>query len=433
MRIIIVTWGSDGDVRPYLSLALGLKRTGHEVQLATHIAYQEFVNNYGIECLPMDWNIAGSLDGILNFRPLDTIILGAKQLDNGLLGELWRVCQQAEAIIFNPHSYPCYYIAEKLGIPCYAASVQPHHPTRAFPHPWVTNGKPLGKPLGNIYNWFSYLFFDQVFWQFIRRPINQWRQEKLNIPSLPIWEGVIRRMQQQKIPLLYGYSSYLLPKPSEWTDDSIHVTGYWFLDSSENWQPPTDLMNFLSAGSPPVYISKLWNQDKLSKEVLLELLALTGQRIIVQALDDDYDIGLTDKLDKLFFIQGSIPHEWLFPKMAAVVHHGGLGTIMTSLRAGVPMVTIPVHADTDHLFWALQIAQSGLGISLISHKEQLSVESLATAIKVAVSDQNIKLRVTEISKKIQNEDGVRQAIEAFHQHLPCNQLLETSTFKLKTV
>jgi sterol 3beta-glucosyltransferase len=421
MRITIVTWGSDGDVRPYVSLALGLKQTGHEVQLATHISYQEFVNDYGVECLAMDWDIAGSLDGILNFRPLDTIILGAKQLDNGLLGELWRVCQQAEAIIFNPHSYPCYYIAEKLGIPCYGASVQPHHPTRAFPHPWVTNGKSLG----SIYNWFSYQLFDQVFWQFIRRPINQWRQKTLNMPSLSILEGVIRRMQRQKLPLIYGYSPYFLPKPSEWADDSIHVTGYWFLDSSENWQPPTNLMNFLSAGSPPVYISKLWNQDKLSKEILLKLLALTGQRIIVQALDDDFcDLEVTDKL---FCIQGSIPHEWLFPKMAAVVHHGGLGTIMTSLRAGVPMVTVPVHADTDHLFWALQIAQSGLGLSLISRKEQSSVESLAAAIKVAISDKSRKLRLAQISKEIQKEDGVRKAVEAFHQHLPFNQLLGAST------
>lgn len=411
MRILIVTWGSDGDVRPYVSLGLGLKKAGHEVQLATQIEYQEFVTNYGIECITINWDIASSLPRVLKFHPLDTIVLGSKQLYNGLLSELWRVCQDTEAIIFNPHSYPCYYIAEKLDIPCYAASVQPHHQTRAFPHPWVTNGKHLG----SIYNLFSYPFFDQVFWQFIRHPINKWRKETLNLSPLPMWEGVVSRMQRQKLPLLYGYSSYFLPKPSEWIDDFIHVTGYWFLNTSKNWQPPDDLLNFLSAGTPPIYISKLWNKKKITKKMLLELPLLTGQRIIVQSLDDDlYDVKITDNL---FHIKGSIPHEWLFPKMLAVVHHGGLGTVMSSLRAGVPMITLPVHSDNDHLFWALQVVQSGVGVSLISQKEQSSIECLADAIIAVTSDKNMKFRVWEISKQIKAEDGVQKAVEAFHKHL----------------
>ncbi|AFZ23805.1 glycosyl transferase, UDP-glucuronosyltransferase [Cylindrospermum stagnale PCC 7417] len=431
MRITIVSWGSDGDVLPYIALALGLKRAGHQVQLATLAEYQEVVTNFGVECIPMRWNFPSPtwLEKIFKFRrPLTTINLGYQQLKNGLLDELWRVCQEAEAIIFNPFSYPCFYIAEKLGIPCYAASVQAYHHTRVFPNAWVTNGKPLG----SIYNWLSYTYFNQVHWQFMRGPINQWRQKILNLPSLPVWEGVMPQIQRQKTPILYCYSSSFLPKPSEWKDDNIHITGYWFLDTHDNWQAPTDLINFLSVGSPPIYISKLWNSKKLGRKILLKVLETTGQRLIVQCLDDDY-LDDPSLKDKLFYIKGFIPHKWLFTKVAAVVHHGGGGATMSCLRAGVPSIAIPVQGDNDDLFWTLQVGQSGLGIPLILQRkqllnEELPVEDLAAAIQVAISDQAMHTRLAEMSKRIQAEDGVMHAVEAFHRHLPVSKKSELSTF-----
>ena len=421
MRVTIVTFGSHGDVRPYVALSLGLKRSGHEVRLASWGSEQEFVSSFGVEFVSMEWNEPTtipewiSIFGLLT-NTINSTIYSYHNIKNGLLDELWRVCQGAEAIIFNGTSFPCYYIAEKLGIPCYAAPMQTYHQTRAFPSAAMTDGKPLG----SIYNWLSHPFFNQFFWQSVRQTINQWRKETLNLPPLPFWKGVVHQMQEQKIPFLYGYSPYFLPKPSEWTDDFIHITGYWYLDTSETWQPPNNLMNFLSAGPAPIYISQIWHRERLGKEMVLKLLALTGQRIIVQGLDDDLcDIELTDKL---FYIKGLIPHEWLFPKMALVIHHGGLGTTMSSLRAGVPVIAIPIHLLTDQAFWVLQLANLGLGIPLILQRnEQLSAERLAEAIKIAINDNAMQDRVAEISKKIQDENGVQRAVEAFNQHLPSNQ------------
>lgn len=413
MRITIAAWGGHGDVRPCVALALGLQRAGHVVRFATHVEDVEFVSSFGVDCLPMEWD-AKENPLLINCQPFITISQNSDQVrspKNSLLSELWRVCQNAEAIIFNGPSYPCYYIAEKLGIPCYAVSPQPHHQTQAFPHPFVTDGKSLG----SIYNWFSYPFFDQVFWQYIRKPINDWRQETLQLPPLSIWEGLVGRMQRQKLPFLYSYSPSFLPKPSDWNDDCIHVTGYWFLDTSENWQPPTDLVNFLSAGSPPVYITNIWHEEMLGKKVVQKIAALTEQRIIVQTDDESCD---TESTDKIFYIKGLIPHEWLFPKMAAIVHHGGCGTTMSCLRAGVPTIVIPLKSDNDHSFWALQLAKSGNGIFLVPQKEQLLIQSLASAIRVAIADKNMKHRVVQMSKRVQAEDGVSRAVEAFHQHLP---------------
>jgi sterol 3beta-glucosyltransferase len=412
MKIKIVAWGGHGDLRPYVSLALGLKRAGHIVDLATLASEKEFVTSFGVNCIPMEWNT--EYRECLEYPPFSTIVWHSdevRSLEDGLLPELWRVCQNAEAIIFNGPSYPCVYIAEKLGIPCFAAPVQPHHQTRAFPHPFVTNGKPLGK----IYNWLSYAFFDQLFWQYVRQPINQWRQEVLNLPPLSFTEGITKRMQRQKIPFLYGYSPAFLPKPLDWNDDLIHVTGYWFLDSSENWQPPHELINFLSAGTPPIYISKIWHKKKLGKDLVKEIANLTGQRIVVQGLSDDIDS--TESTDNVFYIKGRIPHEWLFPKMAAVVHHGGCGTIMSCLRAGVPMIITPFRVPADHYFWGVEVSNSGLGICVFPRQEEISAQNLADAIKTVINDQNMQAKLTNISHQIQKENGVERAVDILNQYL----------------
>lgn len=410
MRITIVALGGQGDFVPCIALALGLQKAGHLVKFATHIEEQEFVESFGLECLAMEWEaIENSI--LINRQPFITISQNSAQIklpQNSLLDELWRVCQKAEAIIFNPPSYPCYYIAEKLNIPCYVASPQPHHQTVTFPHPFVTDGKSKG----SIYNWLTYSIFDQIFWQYIRQPINRWRQEKLQLPSLSFWEGVVSSMKRKKLPFLYNYSPAFLPKPKDWKDDNIHVTGYWFLDVTKNWQPPQDLINFLSAGEPPIYISNIWHQEALGKDIIQEVYQLTKQRIIVHGLDkDSWSIEASEPI---FYLPGFIAYEWLFPQISLAVHHGGCGTTHSCLRAGVPMVVIPYQSDNDQSFWLMQIEKMGLGIALLPEKETISPQKLGSAIQQIIDDCDMQQRVKNIAAKLQFEDGVNQAIEVLN-------------------
>jgi sterol 3beta-glucosyltransferase len=425
MRITMSAVGSHGDVRPYVALALGLERFGHKVRIATIDAHEEFIKSFGIEFVSMNWEFP-DFDAyrlkkkIFNIRTLNEIAFLADDLkaESGMLAQLWQACQGAEVIIFNGAAFPCFYIAEKLGIPSYAAPMQPHHQTRAFHY----SGMPHLKLLGNLYNWFSYQLFDQVFWLYTRQTINQWRQDTLNLPPLPTSASVLRYLQQQKLPTLYSFSSYFMPRPSEW-EEHVHLTGYWFLDTAKHWQPPIELLNFLSEGPPPIYISKIWDRNHFTKEVLREILVLTEQRIIVQTLDSD-ELQNTEFTDKICFIKDLVPHEWLFPKMAVVVHHGGLGTIMNCLRAGVASIAIPDPFLTDREFWSVHLAQSGLGIHFLLHdREKLSAKKLADVIKITINNKTMQARLSEISKSIQAEDGVQQAVEAFHKHLPTHQHL----------
>jgi sterol 3beta-glucosyltransferase len=115
------------------------------------------------------------------------------------------------------------------------------------------------------------------------------------------------------------------------------------LDEAPDWTPPPALQNFLQSGSPPVYIgfeSMGSRNPEETADLILQAIALTGQRAILQSGWG----GKTDLPDTVFIVD-SISHSWLFPRVAAVVHHGGAGTTAAGLRAGVPAIVIPFFGD----------------------------------------------------------------------------------------
>jgi sterol 3beta-glucosyltransferase len=409
MHIKYMATGTSGDVRPAIALSLGLQKVGHKVSIITTPDFEALVTTVGLDYISI------TNDEIANFIPA----LPTKNL----LNKLWTIFQDADAIICIHFWFVCSYIAEKLEIPCYISSAIPFSATNTFPCLFTPNSLSLGR----IFNWMSYYVFDQQLWQLLRKSLNQWREEVLELPPLPYWSGIIRWINQKQIPCLYSHSPALLPKPPDWSD-WLHVTGYWFLDTSNNWQPPKELVEFIEAGSPPIYIGfgheheEEWNSKTLTKETLtkivLEALARSRQRAI---LLKGKDYGFSDRvqLPKEVFAIEWASFDWLFPKMAAVVHHGGLGTIHAVLKAGVPSIIVPY--DVDNIFWGNRLVELGLSPPLIPQK-QLSAKKLAQAIKFVVSDRKIRQNATAISKQVQAEDGVAMAVEIIHQHLKVREL-----------
>ncbi len=407
MIITIVSWGGHGDIRPYVALALGLKNAGYVVRFITTSDHEEFVSSYGFSLKTIDcenFNFVEQQSGNNPFHIIDAQKLTLNPVEGSYLNKLWDACKDAEAIIFNAYGFIAYYIAEKLDIPCYAACTQPHHPTYAFPNPYM----PIIQPLVGLYNKLSYYLFDQFLWQVVRQPINQYRQETLNLSTLPFWSGITKRMHQKKLPFLYSYSPSILPKPSDWPDWA-YVTGYWFLDRHADWQPPADLVEFLAAGTPPIYIEI--RHPEVTKEMILDVLKQTGQRAIVRGMGFK-ETDARDLVHQVFPVE-SIPHDWLFPQMSAIVHHGGVGTTMSSSRAGVPMVIVPLEGD--HFLCAYKVAKLGIGTRPILQK-QISAASIAKAIKVAVSDKHMQEQAVMMGENLRAENGVNSAIEILHHY-----------------
>jgi hypothetical protein len=253
----------------------------------------------------------------------------------------------------------------------------------------------------------TYLVGEQVFWLVFRTGVNEARREVLGLPPLPL-RAPFPEARRRGAPALYGYSPTVLPKPSDWPD-WVRVTGYWFLDRTADWRPAPELVRFLESGPPPVYVgfgSMHARSAPSLTATVVEALRRTGQRgILLSGWGALTDTGLPDGITAV----DSVPHDWLFPQTAAVVHHAGAGTTGAGLRAGVPTVAIPFFADQP--FWARRVFDLGAGPRPIPLK-RLTAERLAGAVQIAVQDESVRARAAEVGEAIRAEDGVAQAVEA---------------------
>ncbi len=204
----------------------------------------------------------------------------------------------------------------------------------------------------------------------------------------------------------------MIPAPPDWGADK-HVTGYWFLDDGEDWTPPPALIDFLEAGPAPIYIgfgSMSSRKPEETAELVIAALQLANQRAIL--LSGWSGLQKTDLPDTVFMID-SVPHSWLFPMVAAVVHHGGAGTTAAGLRAGVPSVVVPFFGDQP--FWGGRVASLGVGPTPVP-RGKLTAERLASAIQEAVTNKAMRQRAAALGAKIQTEDGLARAVEIV-QHI----------------
>lgn len=411
MRLTIIAPGSRGDVQAFVALGTGFRRAGYDVRLATHELFRQLVVEQGLEFAPLGGDpraLFASADGRtwqahgenpLRFWRRMTRVLQTL-LDESLDGAL-RASEGADEIISPTLGFLGYHLAEALGIPCAIAALQPFSRTRAFP------AATLSGNLGGTANWLTHVGAEAVFWFPFHERINRWRRDTLGLSPLPV-TGPYRRLRADTVPFLYGFSPSVVPKPPDWPPH-LCVTGYWFSDLPPAWRPPPDLVEFLRRGPPPIYVgfgsTRLGDERRLT-ETVLAALGRTGQRAV---------LGLgwgglqPDQLTADVCAVDDVPLGWLYPRMAAVVHHGGAGTTALGLRAGLPTVTVPFFADQP--YWARRAWRAGVGPAPIPYR-QLSVERLARAIDRALHDPALRARADALGATIRAEDGRAAAVAA---------------------
>ena len=200
-------------------------------------------------------------------------------------------------------------------------------------------------------------------------------------------------------PICLGYSPAVVPRPDDWPDNA-DVVGYWWPAVPPGWQPASDVTDFLSAGPPPVFIgfgSMAVGSGERLGPVILDAIRRAGVRAVVQSGWAEMSVEDDDVLQV-----GDLPHGWLFPQMAAVVHHAGAGTTGAALRAGVPAITIPVLADQP--FWAERVHRLGTGPEPIPFAD-LTSHRLADAIRQALDQPGHRERAQELSRLVNADDG----------------------------
>lgn len=414
MRIAIHTLGTRGDVQPYVALARGLIQAGYEITLATAARFEPFVRSHGVEFAPLPNDFLDLMDsavgkaamagGFKGWAAGTRLVRVVKPMMRRLLDAQWSAAGGANAIVYHPKALGSVHIAERLGIQAFLALTIPClTPTRAFPNPMlpVTSLGPL--------NAASHRFFIRYANSLFRRPINQWRREVLHLAGSKRDDC----LNGTPVPRLYGYSPAIVPKPSDW-DEHSQVTGYWFLDTSEIWQPDPALQRFLEAGPPPVYVGfgSLPTADpRRMTGMVVEALALAGQRGLLAS--GWGGLSATVNAEHVFALE-SAPHDRLFPHVSAVVHHGGAGTTAAGLRAGKPTVICPFFGDQP--FWGRQVAALGAGPEPIARRRLTSFK-LANAIRVAVQDDRLRSRAASLGATIRAEDGVKTAVDLIKSYL----------------
>jgi UDP:flavonoid glycosyltransferase YjiC (YdhE family) len=419
MRITILTIGSRGDVVPYLALGKGLGDAGLDVRMATHARFESMVRDIGLEYLPVVGDPRDTLEGEAGQRWLEagksTLSFTKRMMDASesfawqVLDDYWRASQDSDAILFPPlAALPAFSILEKLRIPGFPAYLQHIHPSWSYPSAMAM---PL-PALGGIYNRLTYPLVGQLFWQSMRSLINRWRVRTLGLPPYS-WKGPFHAWQHRRIPCFYGFSPSVIPKPREWGDE-VHITGYWSRETPADWQPDPALVDFVESGSAPVFVgfgSMTGRDPKDVTGMIVEALARSGQRgVLLSGWSGLGGVRLPDDVLQL----DSAPFDWLFPRMAAVVHHGGAGTTGSGLRAGVPSIVVPFFGD--QFFWGWRVEDLGAGPKPISRK-RLSVERLAAAIRRSVDDKEMRRRAAALGERIRCEDGVAAAVEAITSSL----------------
>ncbi len=421
MRLFFLCSGTRGDVQPYLALALRV-RDDLDLQpvIAAPPAFRALTERYGLTFTSVEGNpsdllasdrYTGALSLARGWRQALVASLRywreARAVFAQMLENAWAACREADALVVGLPTTWGYHIARALDAPCFFAPVQPLTRTRLSPSALL----PITRSLGATGNRLTHWLVEQALWRPWRTELNRWRTRTLGLP--PLCANPFDEIYARGVPFLYGYSPSVAPRPADWPPAHI-VTGYWWLPPESVYTPPPALERFLADGPPPVYIgfgNLPAEQPRATLAVIAEAVARAGLRAVVLA---DEATARSLALPAFVFTFPFVSHEWLFPRIAAVVHRGGAGTTAAGLRAGLP--TLVVTAASDGLFWGARVAALDAGPKPLPRRA-LTSQRLAEALTQLVNDPALRARAQAVAEKLSREDGAGLAAERIRRSL----------------
>ncbi|WP_437783322.1 glycosyltransferase [Sorangium sp. So ce1097] len=418
MKTTILALGSRGDVQPAVALGKGLAARGHAVRVLAGKSFQRWIEEHGLTAIPASADSVDIMESDLGkawvsrgTNPLAQSRILQRIIDRfgeAMVADAVRACEGAELILssFTSDTYAA-SIAEASGAVQVSMPLQPsilatrHGPT-ALAAPVPRRDSLLNLLAGK-------LVVEPTVWRWYGGVTSRVRRQ-LGLPPQDrrAYMAALRRML-----VVHGYSAHVVPHPPDWPP-GYHTTGYWFLDEGEGYTPPAALDRFLAAGEPPIALgfgSMTSHDPGATTRLLVDAVVRSGRRaVLLSGWAGLGDVALPDTILRI----DAAPHDWLYPRVAAAVIHGGAGTVAACLRAGKPAVVVPHLAD--QLFWGRRVEELGVGPRAIP-RPRLTVGSLAAAIQAAATDAGVQRRAAELGRKIRGEDGVATAIGHIERRL----------------
>ena len=400
MKIVIPTIGSRGDVQPFIALAQGLSHVGHRVTVASHPVMKSLVESHGVTFSPIgpDIDLARKVAAIRqNSRNATAGLIRGMRFSFDMLqqshDDILALCREADLVVVSAQSAAGKNEADQLRMPYLSVTLMP------WAIPWDDPGRPFFRRI-------AYGLIDRLVSLLTTQPLNRLRKRQ-GLP--PVGREGFASLRLNLVPV-----SPAVYKPNPHWAPRHRIVGYWFVEDPVGWEPPTDLLTFLEAGEPPVVISlgamSLGNGD--AKEVtslFVEAIHQAGVRAIIQGWEE----GVQQlSPSPAIHTAGSLPHSWLLPRCAAVVHHGGFGTTAAGLRAGIPALVIPHIAD--QFFWAKMVHELGVGPPPI-RRAKLSTTALATSLHEMVGNDKLRAEASSLGERIRVEKGIDNAVRQIEE------------------
>ena len=391
MRVLVITFGTEGDVRPLAALCSALIEAGHETRLLGPEDALDAAEALGVPAVGLPGAIRATLSAAGTTRNAGAAALARVvnanasawlrlALDHGTGCDVVVGAGLAAFIGLSA--------AEKLGAAGVGASMFPLTPTAEFASPFI--------PPGATPSWANRLTFhlaNGLVWRSLGRATNAARIG-VGLPA--------RRRLFTEHPMLYGFSRHLIPRPHDWPANAS-ICGVWSSPPTD-WSPPEALAAFLADGEPPIYVG-FGSMAVAEPRPLLEALAVGvgGRRAVFYP---GWSGVLGPDLPANFHVIGATPHDWLFPRTAMAIHHGGSGTTHSAARAGVPSIVVPFAGDQP--FWADRLRRVGVAPAAVN-PHRPDARAIAAAVAFASGD-DMRRRASELGKAMAEETGLASAV-----------------------
>lgn len=420
LRVGLITWGTEGDIRPFFALAHALEARGHQVRLV-------YVSVEARDLSALARTVKGEVTSVgeAHFRE------NQQQISNGIRDSMqhaspptqfeWivkhlmepiadelaaksiAVAEQSDVVVGHALAYAAHIAAQKANVPFAQLALQPVHRSRTY--------APAGaKNVASFLNVLLWKLADYVMRRSIT-PRAEALRSRLSMPAGPHFDAS-RAGERERI--FVAISPALFPRPADW-GERLDVTGILARDERPaDWQPPRELADFLAKG-PPVFASFgslfTFGEDTAIESVtaFVDAARRADARMIVQCPPAVRAKVSAD--DRVLFIERA-PHAALFPQCSLIVHHGGAGTTHTTVAAGRPSVVVP-HA-ADQFFWGDMLFDRGLAARPLP-RPRLAAKPLAQRIRWALERPELRANAESIAAAMAREDGLSYTSDAIER------------------
>jgi UDP:flavonoid glycosyltransferase YjiC (YdhE family) len=407
-RIVITTIGSSGDLNPFLALGLGLRARGHEVVFAVEERMRPPLEDLGFEIArltgdghqalaPYTRQLFGAMNPFASVRMIvDHYILPSLPAK---VEELRLACEGADLLVSAAVAIAASFVADLTGIPWASVALSPVTLPSAELEPQQPIF-PLPARLQSFYNRSGWAIGGMVIRRMVDRPVNEVRRRF----GLPPRRDIMQWGNLSTAFTAVAVSPAFVPRPHDWPAFA-RMTGFLFWDTPEDWIEPRDLTSFLADEGPVIAVSTGSMAPDLGeafarfyKTSLSAILGVDARALVIGA---DPNI-LPDPLPQGVYSVPFAPFSRVYPRCAAVIHHGGVGTTAQALRAGVPALVVPWGADQFYDGGRVQRLGAGRWMQRRFYTEERALHALERLLR----EGRYRARAEAIAGRIAREDGV---------------------------